>query len=167
MSKQMTEKRLMNIALFYLSRYDASEAKLRTMLSRRILKMKMRGEEIPEEVTTWVENVIRKIRDYAYIDDKRYAENKIRTMVEQGKSERYMSLKLKEAGINSQAIHRILEEMGSSEVDRALCYAYKKKLGQFRSKSQRIDYRQKDMAALARAGFSYEVSLAVLEGKAE
>jgi len=163
MSKKLTEKRLLNIALFYLSRYEASEKKLRAVLSRRVLKMKSRGEEVPEEVSGWIEHVIEKTKNYSYINDERYAENKVRSMVEQGKSERYMCLKLQEAGIDSQTVHRLLEEIDSTEEERALCYARKKKLGIFRPMEQRDNFRQKDMATMARAGFSYDVVLSVLD----
>ena len=81
MSKCLTEKRLLNITLFYLSQREASSEKVRTMLKRRLYRMKQRGEEVPPGAEEWIENVIQKVQDLSYLNDNRYAENQIRQMI--------------------------------------------------------------------------------------
>ena len=156
MSKCITEKRLLNITLFYLSQREASSEKVRTMLKRRLQRMKQRGEEIPPQANEWIENVIKKVKDFSYLNDDRYAENQIRCMIQQGKSERYMIMKLATAGINSDTVYHILQDFESDELSRAIRYAQKKKLGLYNPKSD-SDIK-KDLTKMARAGFSYDIA---------
>jgi len=162
MTKRLTEQRLMNITLFYLSRYESSTEKVRAMLKRRLKRLEMRGEEVPPEAPKWIESVLKKVQDYAYVDDTRYAENQVRNLAGQGRSERFICAKLAGAGIKPETVKELLEAMESTEEDRARCFIRKKKLGPWRPESVRDQYRKKDMAALARAGFSYEVAQTVL-----
>ena len=71
---------------------------------------------------------------------------------------RYMRGKLREKGVSEEMILRLSEEQAYDEEDAALKLAKKKGIGRFRSEEQRAEYRQKDMAALARAGFSYDIA---------
>ena len=162
MVKRLTEQRLLNITLFYLSRYESSTEKVRAMLKRRIKRMEMHGEEVPTEAPKWIESVLKKVQDYSYLNDTRYAENQVRNLIGQGRSERFICAKLAAAGIKQEAIKELLESMGSTEEDRARCFARKKKLGIFRPQSEREKYREKDMGTLARAGFSYDIAQTVL-----
>lgn len=165
MSKCLTEKRLLNITLFYLSQREASSEKVRAMLKRRIQRMKQRGEEIPPQANEWIENVIQKVKDLSYLNDNRYTENQIRTMIQQGKSERYMTMKLATAGIDSDTVHHILQGFNSDELERAIRYAQKKKLGIYNPKPD--SDRQKDLAKMARAGFSYDIAYKSLNNPEE
>ena len=165
MSKCLTEKRLLNITLFYLSQREASSEKVRAMLKRRLQRMKQRGEEIPPQANEWIENIIQKVKDLSYLNDNRYAENQIRCMIQQGKSERYMAAKLAGAGIDSDTVHQILQEFESDELSRAIRYAQKKKLGIYNPKSD--SDTQKDLAKMARAGFSYDIAHQALNNPEE
>lgn len=162
MVKQLTEKRLYNITLFYLSKYEASSEKVRQMLNRRLMKMRLKGEDIPDSVTDWIEQVIQKMVSAGYINDQRYAENQMRILSAQGKSNRFIVGKLQQAGIVSETVADLLNQSEESESERARHFAKKKKIGPFRPAAQRLEYRQKDMATLARAGFSYDIVCEVL-----
>ena len=48
--RPLTSKRLTNIALYYLGRYESSVEQLRKILSRRVLKEKLKGADIPADV---------------------------------------------------------------------------------------------------------------------
>ena len=78
MQKLLTAKRLENIALFYLERFDASSDKLRQVLKRRLRRQKMQGIELSPEAPDWIENVIQKMQNLGYVNDDRYAENAVR-----------------------------------------------------------------------------------------
>jgi regulatory protein len=156
----------LNITLFYLSQREASSEKVRTMLKRRLYRMKQRGEEVPPGAEQWIENVIQKVQDLSYLNDNRYAENQIRQMIAQGKSERHMVSKLATAGISADTVRQLLQDADSDELERAKRFAQKKKLGIYRTeKSEELD--RKDLAKMARAGFSYETARQVLQSKEE
>ena len=161
MNKRLTEKRLLNITLFYLSRYESSTDKVRLMLQRRLKRMALKGEEIPSEAETWINNVIQKVQDDAYLNDSRYAENQVRLLINQGKSEQFILAKLKQAGIPRETVLRFIEASGTNEQERAITLMKRKKIGPYRSQQSPEQFK-KDMGVLARAGFSYETIRAVL-----
>ena len=167
MTKKITEKRLENIALFYLQRYESCTSKLRETLKRRLRRAKMQGIEIPFEASQWVENIVHKMQDLGYIDDKRYMENIIRQLQNNGKSVRFICGKLKQDGIETSLIQSFFEQqqMSSDELDvhSAKRLVDKKKLGYHRPKELREQFYQKDLAILSRAGFSYEIACKVLK----
>ena len=164
MTKKITKQRLYNVTLYYLSRFDASCGKVRDMLKRRILKAQRQQIDIPEESSEWIEDIINRMVELGYIDDRRYASTQIRILSEQGKSTRFIMGKLNQAGIDSEIIEHLLEESQTSEFDRAKRFVKRKKLGYLRDESVRADFYKKDLAALGRAGFSYDTAVKALKG---
>jgi len=162
MSKRLTENRLMNIALFYVSQYESSVEKVRQMLNRRLRRLKMQGEEVPPEAPVWINNILQKIQDQSYVDDNRYAENQVRNLILQGKSEHFICAKLALAGIRAERVKEILDAMESTEESRAKRFVERKKIGYLRPRDERAKFWEKDMAALARAGFSYDIARSAL-----
>jgi len=151
MLRPITYARLKNIALFYLERYDTSSYKLQTVLQRRIQKNILQGDQIPKDTSDWIQQIISECIQLGYINDSRYAENQARHLSEQGKSARFIQQKLSTEGIPAQVIQTVLHHQ--TDYERAKIFSHKKHLGS--------DY-QKDMAKLARAGFSYEIAKKIL-----
>lgn len=149
--RKVTLQRLRNIALFYLERYDASTTKLRDVLNRRLIKA-AREQQIPPEANEWIEKIIDEMRQLGYVNNQRFAENTVRRLTESGKSRSFIRTKLKLAGIDEEEIRQALS--GTDELASARLMVRKKHLG--------ADY-QKDLARLARAGFSYETARQALE----
>ena len=149
--KKITPERLKNIALFYLERYDASSDKLRAVLNRRVKKAYLE-QPISSETPQWIEQIILEMKRLGYVDDKRFAENLVRRYSNAGKSRSFMCTKLKLAGIDENTLMDVLE--GTDELTQARLMVQKKHLGH--------DF-QRDLARLARAGFSYEIARKVLE----
>ena len=150
--KKITSQRLKNIALYYLDRFDASGEKLKAVLMRRVQKAVMAGDEVSPESEKWIDEIVGEMKRLGYVNDRRYTENKVRQYLNAGKSNRYIMGKLCEAGIDADIIRSFLPE---DELEQARIFVRKKRLGQDRSK---------DLAKLARAGFSYDVAQKVLRG---
>jgi regulatory protein len=167
MVKQMSEKRLYNSALYYLSKYDASGGKVRMMLQRKLLRAPSKGVEVPENANEWIENVVQKLKDQGYIQDERYAQNQIRILSGQGKSSRYIAGKLQQAGVEGQIIEELIGTNESDDLMRAQRLVEKKKMGYLRIAEKQAEYYKKDLAALARAGFSYGIARQALAGDEE
>lgn len=168
MPKKITHQRLYNIALYYLSKYDASTGKVRAVLKRRLLRSKMSDEEIPIEAPLWIEDIIVRLVELGYIDDKRYGTNQVRGLSAQGKSTRFISMKLAEAGLDGDLIQELLStDETDDELVRARRFVQRKKMGYLRLESLRADFYKKDLAALGRAGFSYETASAALKEEEE
>lgn len=149
--KKITPQRLKNIALYYLQRYDASSLKLRTVLMRRIQKAKSEQPVAPES-TDWVNQVIEQMQNLGYVNDARYAENVVRRLSETGKSNAFIRTKLKTDGIDENLIRQLLSD--TDELAQAKLFVRKKRLGN--------DFK-KDLAKLARAGFSYDIATKALQ----
>lgn len=166
MTKEITKVRLYNITLFYLERFESSSFKTKKMLERRVQKEKLKGNIIPDNISTLINEVIQKMTELGYINDERVMQNQIRRLSSAGKSKSFILKKLKQDGFNENSLSSALssfdEETSSSDLIRAVKWLKKHKKGQFRSKDSSLFY-QKDLAALARAGFSYDTATKALE----
>jgi regulatory protein len=163
--KPPTKARLRNIALYYLDRFESSEENLRIVLKRRIDKYAFFDKSYnPQEAYQWAEEVITECLSQNFVNDERYAEFKVNNYLVAGKSRRYIEQKLKQKGIDEQVVAKFFNDDNYSELDTALNFAKKKRIGRFReNESVRLENRQKDLAALVRAGFDYDVAKEVLE----
>lgn len=154
MAKPITEKRLYNMALFYLSKYEASAQKLRQTLQKRVLKAAAREEFVPDNADSLIEKVIAEMIRLGYVNDARYAESQVRRLTGQGKSASFIRQKLKQAGISTAVTDGFLKETAVSDANQALVWLKKHRKGGYRSK-QAVENHKKDLAALARQGFSF------------
>ena len=97
------------------------------------------------------------------MNDKRYAEFKIDNYLLSGKPERYIRQKMQQKGINGKIIDDILSNREFDEEAMALRFAAKKRIGPYRTdESARRENRQKDLAAIVRAGFSYDTAQKII-----
>ncbi len=152
--KKITFQTLKNRAFFYLERYDANSQKLKTVLLNRLKKEAQQGNEIPPEAPQWIQQIIEQMQQLNYINDARYTENTIRRLNAAGKSKHFIMGKLRQNGLTGEQITPYLTNI--NELASARIFKHKKHLG--------TDY-QKDLAKLARAGFSFEIAQQVLEEK--
>jgi regulatory protein len=78
--------------------------------------------------------------------------------------------KLRLKGVPPELVTRELEKVSGelSELEAARIWARKKRLGPFRQNpDERSARRERDLAALARAGFSFGTAKAVIDGQRE
>ena len=160
--KPVTKRRLENAALYYLARFEASEAKLRQVLLRRILKAKKNGIAVPPEADVWIREIVEFAKKQNFVSDERFAENLTDKYKRAGKSRRFIQTKLKLAGIDAETIASVCDENDEDELTAACALVKKKKLGCFRPENQRRAYAKKDLSALARAGFSFDIAVKAL-----
>ena len=167
--KVPTKTRLRNIALYYLERFESSEETLRQVLKRRIDKYAFANKEYnPDEAYRWAEEIINECLKQNFINDRRFAEFKVNDYLNAGKPKRYIEQKLKQKGIDEKIICSIFDETDYSEKDTALNFARKKKIGCFRNDAEeRKTFRQKDLGALIRAGFDYDIAKEIISGESD
>ena len=158
-AKKITPQRLKNIGLYYLKRFESSVENLRSVLQKRVNQYAKENPDFnKQEAYQWVEDVLTEFEKMHYLDDKRFTEIKVRSYLAAGKPARYIQNKLREKGIANAQIEDMLDDFGYNPQEMALKLAKRKKIGPFRpdEESRKIN-RQKDMAALIRAGFDYDV----------
>ena len=163
--KKIPRIRLQNIALYYLQRFDTSVHKLREVLQKRVNEYARYDKNFDRrEADGWIEELLAKFESCHYLDDRRFAENKIRGYLAAGKPRRYIENKLREKGIAAGVIEQCFDEAEYDPRETALNFARKKKLGGFREDAEkRREMRQKDMGTMVRAGFDYDLVLTILD----
>ncbi len=162
--KVPTEKSLMNAALAYLNRYATSTENLRQVLMRRIQKAAQCHDRDPEEFVPFVEAVMSRCEAAGFLSDRDYAETKVVSLRRAGKSRRQIEMKLRQKGVDGDLISEALAENNSDDFSAAMRTARKRRLGPWASPDKREERREKDLARLCRAGFSFEIARKVIDG---
>ena len=162
--RKMTKERLQNIALYYLERFDSSSANLYQVLKRRIYNYKRTDEGFNiSEAEVWINDIIEKFEKLGYLNDTRYAEFKVQNYINAGKPERYIRQKLQAKGIDEQVLDSIFQAQDFNEEEMAKKFVAKKKIGPYRKdETKRKECWQKDVSAVIRAGFSYEIAKKII-----
>jgi len=155
-------------ALHYLERYASSEAGLRAVLARRVERAARDGRCDADEARGWIEPIVEKFRRLGYVDDAAFAEAKVASARRRGDSRAKIRMTLAQKGVDGELADRTLgahdaEEDGDAEYAAACRFARRRRLGPMRAPEERAERRDKDLAALARAGFSLDVARRVLE----
>ncbi len=167
-------ERLKNIALYYLSRYAASEASLRRVLHNRMRRATMAHPDFAadhqkqSELKIVIEQIIEAHKKTGAVNDTAIAEMKVAGLRRAGKSERFIKLKLAERGLGKDLVSQALEahdaDVGEdAELKAALAFCKRRRLGNYRPEIRRKDGdAKKDFATLARAGYSSNLIRKVL-----
>ncbi|MET1415652.1 RecX family transcriptional regulator [Roseibium sp. HPY-6] len=165
--KLPTVERLTRAALHYLERYSSSQENLRKVLERRVLKACRVHERDPQDFADHIQAVIEKCLSAGLINDRIYAETKTASLRRRGGSRRKIEAQLSAKGVDRTTIEGVLNDDQHSDAEAARVYARRRRLGPFRNRADRNDRRDKDLAAMCRAGFSFAVSKAIVDGTAE
>lgn len=164
--RKMTEKRLHAIALAYLDRYEASEAGFRAILERRVAKAARAHDEDPSTYQPMIDAEVEKAVAAGFIDNRRFAENQVHQQRGRGASARAIHARLKAKGLAQDLIDQALTEDERDDEAAAWRYAQRRRLGPFRLK-ERAERRERDLAALCRAGFAFSLAARIVDGEAE
>lgn len=167
--RKATAKSLENAALYYLKRFSSSKANLARVLMRRVDKSARFHGTDRGEGRELVEAIVEKLAAAGLVDDIRYAEGRVRTLRQRGSSQRMIRAKLQEKGVGAETIDLVLadleEDTPNAEVAAAVQFARRRRLGPFRQRPPADNQRERDMAALARAGFGYGLATKVIDAE--
>src|SRR5205085_6557976 len=139
-------------------------------LERRVARARMADAPIVENVERVIAEMVAKFVAAGVIDDKAFAQTKARALHRRGTSNRLTRQKLKLAGIDGdtldQAMAGLDQELDTDPRQRewkaATALARRRRLGPYRAKDRK-DHRNRDLAAMARAGFDYDVAKKVID----
>ena len=169
-TRPITAKYLQNAATFYLERYPSTAEGLRRVLERRVARARIADAPIVENVERVIAEMVAKFVAAGVIDDKAFAQTKARALHRRGTSNRLTRQKLKLAGIDGdtldQAMAGLDQELDTDPRQRewkaATALARRRRLGPYRAKDRK-DHRNRDLAAMARAGFDYDLAKKVID----
>lgn len=166
--RKITPDSLGRIALHYLERYATSSENLRRVLIRRIRRSAEAHDTDPDEQMPHVDALIVRYQQAGLLDDQAYARMRAESLHRRGTSGRMIRMKLAAKGVPSDAIDDALESLtelvANADLSGACNYARRRRIGPWRLRD-RTDYRDRDLAALARQGFSYTIARKVIDAE--
>ncbi len=171
--KALAVETLEKSALSYLNRFDSSAVNLRKVLQRHIRKHSRGADrELIQSANKSVETIIDRYRQSGLIDDRRYASTMASSLRERGSSSRAIAHKLAARGVDAGDIQEAVQEVdrdcdGEAELVAARRLARRRRLGPHRPADERSERRDRDLGALARAGFSFDVARRALDEDVE
>jgi regulatory protein len=165
--RKATPKSLENAALYYLERFASSAENLRRVLLRRVERSARAHATDREEGAAAVDDIVRRFVASGILDDRAYSAARAGTLHRRGASARKIRATLMQKGVASDDIEAALatlrDEADDPELAAAVTLARRRRLGPYRPEGDREARREKDLAALARAGFGYDIARQVIE----
>lgn len=164
--KKITSTYLHNSGLYYLERFAASSAHFKTVMMRKVRKSCAHHENQDfDECAALVDQLVERFIENGLLNDHLYIRGNVQSMQRRGISTRSIIAKLQGKGVHPdqtrQALEEFHEEHGTdpakTELIGALKYARKKRLANFYDDEIDPDLKNKQMARLARQGFSYDI----------
>jgi regulatory protein len=166
-ARPLTAASLENAALHYLSRFASSSGNLRRVLMRKVARTARAsgGEDDGAAGAKMVDGIIARYLDSGLLNDRAYAAQTATSLARRGASRFAIAGKLAQKGVDAEiAAEAIaaLEEPGTSELAAACALVRRRRLGPYRAPGKRAEFRAKDLASLARAGFGVDLARRVL-----
>ncbi len=167
--KPITRAYLERVALHYLERYAASTELLRRVLLRRVDRAVRAGVADREEARPIVEALLVRFTSSGLVSDSEFALAKARSFHRQGRSRSVITRALSAKGVGREEIERavaaLAETSSNPELEAALSFARRRRIGPYRPAEDRAERRARDYAAMGRAGFSSAVARRVLDAE--
>lgn len=165
--KPATPARLEKAALAYLERFAASSEALRRVLRRRVRRSTELHGTDPAEGEAAIEAIVDKLTRAGFLNDAAFAKGLAESLQRRGLSQRAIALRLKAKGLaepeRQAALDHLAETRADPELEAAVAYARRRRLGPFAPPERRAARRERDLAALARQGFSFGLALRVVD----
>lgn len=150
--KPLTAVQLRDLALSYVARYATSSAKLERYLAR---KLRERGWDENEGAQPDIADLVSRYAELGYIDDEGFARSKSASLMRRGYGKRRVEQVLGQDGISAN----IREDVAASEAElrhAALALAQKRRFGPFGIQPPDMARREKQVAAMLRAGHNLD-----------
>ncbi len=164
-----TREALDRAALRYLERFDSSAANLRRVLRGHVMRAARAHPGLDVDAAQrLVDELIERYQSSGLLDDKRYAESLAQGLRRRGSSRRAIQHKLRARGVSADTVDQAIALAGrdseDAELDAARAFVRRRRLGPHRPEPERAARYERDLAALARAGFSFDVARRALDG---
>ena len=179
--KKITPSYLHNAGLYYLERFASSSANFKDVMMRKVWKScAFHQDQDKDECATMVDELVAKFIDLGLLDDAAYTRAVVTSLRRKGTSTRAILTKMKMKGVNRDDTMRAvahydaenIQNPEDAEMVAGVMMARRKRLGPFQREDKKIKLadeeeaqklKEKEMAKLARAGFSYDTVRRVFE----
>jgi regulatory protein len=158
--KPLTRESLDWFALRYVERFATTQAKLRQYLRDKLRERGWAGEGEPP-----IDAIVDRMAELRYVDDRAFGEARARSLGRRGYGPRRVGDALAAAGLESELRDEI--RGGVDDVEAAITFARRKRLGPFGAAAPSPELRSKQFAAMVRAGHSFDLAKAILAAEDE
>ena len=160
-----TPAHLRTVAEAYVQRFFGPAANLRRVLLRHVDRSVRehgtdRGASLRE-----IELIVGQFAESKLLDDRRFAELAARTLHGRGRPRQVIGMQLRAKGLGEADVGAALANLDTealSDRDAAWALARRRRLGPYR-RIERKAFREKDLQAIARAGFSFSLAREVVD----
>ena len=155
--KPLDSARLEELAIAYVARFSTTAAKLKAYLQRKLRERGWEGGEPPD-----LGRLCARYVELGYVDDAAYARSKTSSLLARGYGSRRIEQALYAAGIDD-AIRADNAPQEALRREAAVVMARKRRFGPFRPEGLDRDRREKQIAAMLRAGHGFDCVRAVID----
>lgn len=168
--RRISEEYLERAGLYYLGRFESSAENFRRILMRKVDRAAHAHGDDPAIGAAMIDALLARFKVSGYLDDSRYAETRVRSLHSRGVSLRAIRGKLAQKGVGADDIDAAIAALESEEsttssdefdLKAACIFARRRRIGPWRKAAdgkQNEKRRDRELAALARAGFSYDLA---------
>lgn len=157
-------------ALAYLARYAATEGGLTRMLARKIDRWARNATDDAEAIArvaatarAAIAPIVARLAASGAVSDPAFAQSRARSLSRAGRSSRAIGAKLVGKGVPAPLARAAAQQDDHAERAAALIHIRKRRMGPFRTVEAAPDARRRELASLARAGFSHAVASHALD----
>lgn len=155
--RPLDARKLEELALSYVGRFATSAAKLETYLVRKLRGRGWEGESEPQPAA-----IAARFVELGYIDDEAYARGRAAGLLRRGFGPRRVAQALGQAGIAEEIRETVRPAAGEAR-RAALALAGKRGFGPFGPEPPDRARREKQLAAMLRAGHGFDAARAVVD----
>lgn len=159
--RPLDEARLKDLALAYVARFATTGTRLERYLARKLRERGWAGEGKPDLAA-----LVHRMIELGYIDDAVWAGAKSNDLLRRGYGKRRIGQALGEAGV-AEAIRARLAPSLAAQRQAACDLARRKRLGPFDRNPPDPARREKQLAAMIRAGHGFDVARTVIDASSE
>lgn len=143
---------LERLALRYVERFATTRGRLTDYLRRKIRERGWEGEAADPAA------IADRMAELGYIDDRAWGEAKANAMARRGLGARRVAGVLRQAGIAGDDADAIAPAVADRSAEAAIAYARRRRIGPFADQPGDRPTREKHVAALLRAGHSFQLA---------
>lgn len=144
---------LERLALRYVERYATTKAKLADYLRRKI-----RERGWAEAGRAEVDAIVERMAELRYVDDRAFAEARAGAMTRRGLGARRIGQALRHAGVEEADAEAVAPAIATEAGASAVAFARRRRIGPFARELADRPTREKQIAAMIRAGHSFEIA---------
>lgn len=149
--------KLERLALRYVERFATTRGRLADYLRRKIRERGWEGAAADPDA------LAERMGELGYIDDRAFAEARATAMARRGLGARRVADALRHARVGVEDAEALAPDIEERASQAALAFARRKRFGPFAAERADRELLSKQLAAMARAGHSYNLSRRILE----